>query len=211
MNAENPGPTADTPDERVEELMVRYWDGALDERGVADLNAVLAARPEWRSAFNDLAFQVQALGERGAARRAALPPRPPWRRRVTAWGAAAAAVLLLALLAAWLVRPWATSPDAADAAAARLVNAVGTVVVGDGPGEGAPLAAHQALAAGLVISTVGVQSSAEVICRDGTRLIDHFHHLAHGALPPGRPRDVVGVGQDVRAGVGHGDGQAAAS
>jgi hypothetical protein len=169
VNPEPEKPAANTPDARVEELMIRYWDGALDERGLAELNAALAARPEWRSVFNELCLQVVTLGDRAAAQRLNRPKR--WRLRPrTAGLVAVAALVVFAILAVWFGGTPSHSPGPSGDVA-RLVNAVGMVVLGNDAGEGQPVTADQALTAGPVISTVGLQSSAEILCRDGTRLI----------------------------------------
>src|ERR1051326_8889961 len=70
MNQSEPG--RDAADPHIEELMVRYWDGTLDEPQLAELNGALAGRPELRALFNNLGLQILAISERSAAEKACL-------------------------------------------------------------------------------------------------------------------------------------------
>ena len=168
MNQEPDNSAPDAEAARIDELLMRYWDGTLDEAGFAELNAALAARPELRATFNDLSLQVLAIRERSAAVKASLPaagrkPRP-WRWLVRV---AIAAGLLIAVGLATL--HWPGPVDASPIA--HLQKVAGDVyIVARGTDQQAVLP-NQVFAAGQVVSTVGVDSWAEIQCVGGPRLL----------------------------------------
>ncbi len=175
MSTEPKPPTDDADDRPFERLAIRYLDSSLDERGLAELNALLAAQPELRAEFNDLCWQTLAISERFAAEEVCTPAsgRMPWfsRRRLLVGSAAAAGVLIAAGLKALSWRPGAQPDAAEDLAVARLEDAAGTVYVSDGGSEDRPVVANQPLRLGQTISTVGESSSARLRCADGTPLV----------------------------------------
>jgi len=116
MNPEPENATPDAESRRFEELAVRYFDGALDDAGLAELNAALTARPELRAAFNAMSLQVLSLAEHGAAVKAG-PPVPALQplkesRRLIPW--AVAALVVMAGLTAFLWRPAPVPPSPND-------------------------------------------------------------------------------------------------
>lgn len=169
---------AETPtnsEHAFEELVVRYWDGALSARELSEFNAALTAQPELRARFNDLCLQKLAIVEGLAATRALEPVpevrRLPNRRR---WliGSAAAAAGLVAAAGAWALRgrPFRTD-DTNDTSVAQVEDIAGTVYV-TGPGnEEHPLVANQSLKVGQVIATGDMSSSARLRCADGTYIV----------------------------------------
>lgn len=160
-------PDRDAVDPHVEELMVRYWDGTLDQRQLAELNGALVGRPELRLLFNNLGLQILAISERSAAEKACLPvatarPARTWRRRAFLWSTAAAGVLIVISL---VTLNWPGRTD--GPAIVDLENPDGDVFI---DASDRPVSAKQALAAGQSVST-GLNSSAEIRCADGPRLI----------------------------------------
>jgi ferric-dicitrate binding protein FerR (iron transport regulator) len=158
-----------------EELVVRYWDGALSARELAELNAALAAQPELRARFNDLCLQKLAIVEELRAAQALEPVpevrRLPNRRR---WliGSAAAAAGLVAAAGLWALRgrPSRTD-DSGDTFVAQVEDIAGTVYV-TGPGnEEHALAPNESLKVGQAIATGDVSSSARLRCADGTYIV----------------------------------------
>ncbi|HTU17614.1 MAG TPA: FecR family protein [Gemmataceae bacterium] len=219
MSMEPNNPARDEEDHRVEELMVRYWDGSLSEDELAELNAALAARPGLRAVFQDLCLQVLGIAEHSAAARAvplALAPLRRRSRRRFLWSAAAAGVLLATGAA---VMPWRLFSRRANRMIAHLSIASGIVQIGRDDTHVRPSTTNQALAAGEVVSTQGMDSSAEIRCLDGTRLIlsgntsivmpeegESAIRFAHGALaadvrtrPAGHPLRIVTPALEVQA------------
>lgn len=170
MNAEFRSPEASGDD--FEELVIRYWDNALSERELAELNARLAADADLRARFNELCLQNVAISERLAAEKAATPiPVRPHRRRVLLGTAAAAGVLAAAGLKALGLWPFHGNTATDEVPVARLEDAAGAVFFTDADNQERPLALNQALQPGQAVSTVGTNSSARIRCADGTYLV----------------------------------------
>jgi ferric-dicitrate binding protein FerR (iron transport regulator) len=165
MNEQNHLQPEPGPEQRhLETLMVRYFDGTLDDNQLAELNSALATQPELRTAFNELCLQIVWLGE-GAATDQAPPPvrrRKPWPV-VFRWSAAAAILFAFVGLGFFV---WSRIEEANSV---RMANADGIVLIGEA-GQERPAGAHHRLAAGEVISTVGPGSSVEFIRPDGVRV-----------------------------------------
>ncbi len=117
MSPESDNSLPDTEARRFDDLAIRYWDGSLDEAGLAELNTLLAARSDLRATFNELSLHVLTLAERGAATKAselvpAGKPSPRRFRGLLPW--AVAVVVALAGLTALLWTPAPTSPVASN-------------------------------------------------------------------------------------------------
>ena len=89
-------------EEELDDLIVRYADGALEGRQLAELQAELARSSVARSRMRELAEQAFAIGEAGRCREARRPRRPlefPIARRKQLWRpwVAVAATLVVSL------------------------------------------------------------------------------------------------------------------
>jgi hypothetical protein len=148
-----------SPDPRLTDLFVRYWDNALAPAEHDDLAARLAADPAARDEFRLLSLQAVAAAEPGA------PPAPArrWSRRQLlglAGGGVAAGVVATVLGRQF----WWGGGDPADPV--RLTAAVGEVTLKTPAGEA--VAAAGPVPADAVVATVGQSSSAVLRFPDGT-------------------------------------------
>jgi ferric-dicitrate binding protein FerR (iron transport regulator) len=173
MNQESEKPAGGPEVQRLEDLMVRYWDGTLEPSELAELNELLAGRPELQAVFNDLSIQALVITESGAtedAVRAAAPARPTRSRtlRLLVGGAIAAALLVGVGLAVLHFYPIPGPVD--EDGIAHLENITGLVTVSHN-GAVRPVQGNQSLTPGQVVSTVGVNSSAEIRFPDGARVL----------------------------------------
>jgi hypothetical protein len=157
-----------SPDPRLTDLFVRYWDGALTPAEHAELARRLAADPAARAEFRTLSVQAVAAAEPAVP--VELPaPRPPaprrWRfsrrdaLRLAAGGTMAGVVGAVLTRDYWLDdRP----------AAVHLVSALGEVRVRTTDGETA--AAVGVMPPDASLTTVGADSSAVLRFADGTEV-----------------------------------------
>ena len=148
-----------SPDPRLTDLFVRYWDNALAPAEHDELAARLAADPAARAEFRLLSLQAVAAAEPGA------PPAPArrWSRRqllgLAGGGVAAGVVATVLGRRFW----WG---DGAAADPVQLTGAVGEVTLKTPAGEVA--AAAGPVPADAVVATVGQSSSAVLRFADGT-------------------------------------------
>ena len=66
-----------SPDDRLDDLFVRYWDNALTPAELAELAERLRADPAERDRFRLLCLHAVAAGEQTAVARTAVGPPPP--------------------------------------------------------------------------------------------------------------------------------------
>lgn len=145
MNLEPDNSLPDAEARRFDDLMVRYWDGSLDDAGLAELNRALSDQPELRAAFNELSLQVLAFAERGAAAKAtpssSSVPEPTRSRllRLVPWSVAV--IVALAGMTALLWHPAPTpAPDNTETAGnAGQSKPAGVVYVKNAGGDVQPV------------------------------------------------------------------------
>jgi hypothetical protein len=151
-----------SPDPRLTDLFVRYWDNALAPAEHDELAARLAADPAARDEFRLLSLQAVAAAEPGAPPVPARPARGWSRRQLLglAGGGVAAGVVATVLGR----RFWGGGDAAADPV--RLTGTVGEVTLKTPAGEVAAVAGP--VPADAVVATVGQSSSAVLRFADGT-------------------------------------------
>ena len=154
-----------SPDPRLTDLFVRYWDGALTPSQHEELAARLAADPAARAEFRLLSVQAVAAAE------AAVPIGPPApagrparvsRRtalRLAAGGTAAGVVGAMVWRKFW---------PGDEPAPVRLVSAVGEVRLHSAAGAAATVGG--VVPADVALTTVGASSSAVLRFPDGSEV-----------------------------------------
>jgi ferric-dicitrate binding protein FerR (iron transport regulator) len=157
-------PPATDDEARLDELALRYWDGALLPSELAELNRLLAERPSSRALYNELAFQVFALRE--AAIRVPVEVKqsrfPRVRRRVVMAGAGLAAAVFVCLLTVFW--PFRSQP------VAHIEQVVGRVrLLADGHDRAA--GENDPIFLSTTVSAVDEESSATIVWADGSRLV----------------------------------------
>ncbi|HUR52487.1 MAG TPA: hypothetical protein VMZ71_00010 [Gemmataceae bacterium] len=161
-----------TPDSRLEDLFVRYWDNTLTDAEGAELERLLSSDPAAREWFRTLSLQAVTSAELAsvhglveAAKRESEPAGPArrgWsRRRALRYVGGGIAASVAATLGE--LRIWGDSgPPQARMGAVR-----GDVKIATASG---PLTARNGrlVPAGATVSTVGMDSSVALVCPDGT-------------------------------------------
>jgi ferric-dicitrate binding protein FerR (iron transport regulator) len=154
-----------SPDQRLADLFVRYWDNVLSPAERNELAALLAADPAAREEFRVLSVQAVAAAE-GVASTLAGPSPPAAPRRVmsrrqllTYAGGGVAAGVAAAIVGH---RLWIGE----EAELVRLTASAGEVTLKTPTGE--VLAASNSVPPNTVVSTVGPSSSAVLRFADGS-------------------------------------------
>lgn len=159
-----------SPNQRFEDLFVRYWDDALTEAESAEWVDLLASEADAREWFQTLCLQAVAAADLAAetlplAEVAPATPVAPvarWsRRRVLQWTGAGTTFGL----AAWLAGRYG-SGSASAAIPVRLAGATGDVTVRGANGERLPTTGP--VPAGAAVTTAGPGSSVLFRFADGT-------------------------------------------
>lgn len=154
-----------SPDPRLEDLFIRYWDDTLTDDEREELDRRLATDTAAREWFRTLHLQAVTSAELGSVHgfvetAGREKPRSWTRRRVLKYVGGGLAASFAGALA---LRPWGTSGPAQ----ARLSVVRGEVKFVTPSGSTA--ARTGALVpAGATLTTVGVDSSAALVCPDGT-------------------------------------------
>lgn len=159
-----------TPDTRLDELFVRYWDNALTDGEAAELDRLLVSDPAAREWFRTLSLQAVTAAEVSSVHRLAeaentaiagqaAAPRVS-RRRVFGYagGALAASV---AVIGGW--RLW----GGASVAQARVTAVRGDVKISTASGV-TPARTGSVIPPGATVITDGMNSAAALVCPEGT-------------------------------------------
>jgi ferric-dicitrate binding protein FerR (iron transport regulator) len=155
-----------SPDARLDELFVRYWDDALGPAELAELADRLRADPAERDRFRLLCLHTVAAGERRAvARTAESPPTRPAarlsRRRVLQYGVGLAAGVAAG------VTGWRLWPGS-GAGPVRLAATRGVVKLRTADGGSVPPGG--VVPPGGTVATSGLNSTADLAFPDGSAL-----------------------------------------
>jgi ferric-dicitrate binding protein FerR (iron transport regulator) len=182
-DANDPTPP-DDPRERFLVLVARYFDGALGETEIAELNALLRADPECRRLFAEYATRGCLIREALDSERQRFERTPademdwcdgpaptPRRRKRMLVVAGAAALLLVGAVLAVLFWPAAPVPNEAPVAIVAVVESgAGDVRVIAPDGQVRVVAERTELRSGETVRTEPVRGAAGIIYPDGTRL-----------------------------------------
>jgi ferric-dicitrate binding protein FerR (iron transport regulator) len=151
-----------SPDARLDDLFVRYWDDALTPAEMAELADRLRADPAERDRFRLLCLHAVAAGEQTAVARTAYPsPTRPSRRRVLKFGAGLA-VGVAAGAAGWRLWP------GGGAGPVRLAATRGVVKLRTADGGSVPAGGY--VPPGGTVATSGLNSTADLAFPDGSGL-----------------------------------------
>jgi ferric-dicitrate binding protein FerR (iron transport regulator) len=174
-----------SPNPKLQELFLRYWDNTLTDGETVELNRLLAEDSMVQKEFSTFLMQIVAIHECQVVSRPTLPfpnpsllepaqERPPptqqvpqrlSRRQVLGWSGLAVGVAASIVFG---VREWVREKLTTSHRSAILASASGTVRVG--VGNARSIAAGQVLQPGDVVSTVGPNSSASLTYPDGSTI-----------------------------------------
>ena len=159
-----------SPDPRLEDLFVRYWDNTLTDDEAAELERQLATDPAAREWFRTLGVQAVTAAEldsvrglvetSGHERKPEEHPRKWSRRRVLRYAGGGVAAAVAATFGG--LKLWGDSSPRARVAGVRGEVKISTPrgVVAGRSGSRVP--------AGATVTTVGMNSAVGLICPDGT-------------------------------------------
>jgi ferric-dicitrate binding protein FerR (iron transport regulator) len=181
----DPAGPSDDPRERFLVLVVRYFDGDLDDADTAELNALLRADPECRRLFAEYGTRGCLIRETldSERQRSELPPADgpdprdtppartrPRRNRVLLL-VGGAGLLATAATLAFVFWPPPRAPEDIRAAVVGAVEpGAGDVRVTSPDGQVRVIAGRTELRAGDTVRTEPLRGTAAVVYPDGTRL-----------------------------------------
>jgi ferric-dicitrate binding protein FerR (iron transport regulator) len=158
------------PEYRLEELFVRYWDGALTPAEAGEFERLLAADPVARERFQSFCLQAVAAAEQPAVAGAFARPHAGAKPGPAARGLSRRRLLRLvgggvaaSAAAGFLAHRYWPAPPAPEL---RLVSAHGTVTVRTADGE--PVPPFGPVPPGGTVTTQGPAASALLSYADGT-------------------------------------------
>jgi ferric-dicitrate binding protein FerR (iron transport regulator) len=159
-----PGEAANTSDDA---MLARYWEDALNDSEVTELNRRLVANPELRKQLRMAAVDVQALSERFLRDRTAEPSEPKnvgsSTRSRRLWLTAFVTAACVALAAVFIPRP-------GEREWVSIEEVIGSAEVGE-EGKASTIAVGQTVRAGSRIRLVGPESTAVLKFADDTRIV----------------------------------------
>jgi ferric-dicitrate binding protein FerR (iron transport regulator) len=171
-----------SPDSRLDELFVRYWDNALSQAEVDELSAMLANDPVAREWFQILIAQAVVAAEltsvplplASVQPASALQKKPRDSKR---WSRRAALGLFSGTIAAsvgaalWGYSWWESSCDPKHAKRVRISESKGAAMIRTP--EGQTLPAEGFVPVGGTVATQGFGSTATLAFEDGSTVLLH--------------------------------------